>query len=206
MGNMPRLGDGAGDPCECDGRYCGLFNESESSTHERSLQGLQLRGVLRRQTNCVGRRRLTPVLLMLEDARASTGIVDGAASICAACDAKYAARRRLLGCVMCGARLAVAGTPGAPAAGGPVVYCACVVAAADARGERATADVAAAAATAAAAAATVAALRAELAGARSVPRVGVSPAVARQLGAYMAPDELVCVWGGESEHLTEKAL
>ena len=76
--------------------------------------------------------RLMPVSLMLEDARASPGIDDGAASFCVACDGKYAARRDLLGCGMCGVRLAVANVPGAPEADGPVLCCVCVVAAADA--------------------------------------------------------------------------
>jgi len=70
-----------------------------------------------------------PVSLMLEDARASPGIDDGAASFCAACDG---ARRDLLGCGMCGVRLAVANVPDAPETDGPLVCCVCVVAAADA--------------------------------------------------------------------------
>ena len=51
-------------------------------------------------------RRLAPVSLVLEDACASPGIDDSAASFCAACDTKYAARRDLLGCGVCGVRLA----------------------------------------------------------------------------------------------------
>ena len=52
-----------GGPCECDGRHCGLFDESVCSMHEHSLQGLPFNGARRRQVDCVG--RLMPVSLML---------------------------------------------------------------------------------------------------------------------------------------------
>ena len=48
--------DSAGEPCECDGRHCGLFDEPVSTTHEHGLQGSPLHGARRRQVDRVRRQ------------------------------------------------------------------------------------------------------------------------------------------------------